>query len=50
LKIIIFFNLLSMGLSRSYDPGRGFDRLIQVVFLGPFLIDFFFQFHSSTLS
>jgi hypothetical protein len=30
LKILIYFDLLYMGLSRSHDQGLGFDRLTRV--------------------
>jgi hypothetical protein len=30
-----------MKLSQSYDPGCKFDLLTRVIFLSPFLIDFF---------
>jgi hypothetical protein len=32
LNFIIYFDLLCIGLFLSYDPGRDFDRLTQVVF------------------
>jgi hypothetical protein len=41
LKFVISFDLLSVELSRSYDPSREFDWLTRVIFLGLFLIGFF---------
>jgi hypothetical protein len=50
LSFIICFNLLSIRLFQSHDPGREFDRLTLVIFLCLFFVINCFQFHYSTLS
>jgi hypothetical protein len=44
IEICNLFRFAFMGLSRSYDLSCKFNMLTQVIFLGPFLIDFFFNF------
>ena len=50
LSFIICFNLVSIGLFQSHDPGREFDMLTLVIFLCLFFLINCFQFHYSTLS
>jgi hypothetical protein len=54
MKLHNFFYLLFINISQSHDLGCGFNKLARVdlgcFFLNLFLIDFFFQFHLSTLN
>jgi hypothetical protein len=48
----MIFLICIIGVTRSHDPGHGFQKLAQFdfdVFLGSFLKTDFFQFHHSTL-